>query len=340
LKKIRPFIIPLFVILCLIMAGTCLAAEKKKLRVVKKPGPPPVEVHLDVLDNMGLPDPDGRIPLVRPPPKTGLENYIPPPMFGEKPRLPSAATYKTLKPIDSPVMLTREAVMAKVRAIEKEQEETEQGPSPPPQKPIPEEVEHPERARSYGTYTRIIDGTPALPTTGQQAEDNSKPKHFMRNIPQKRAEPDLQANQLVQPTAQDILDSIDVPGSVEVPVADVMTEQLYDAGDERMSLKYQKGAIVAEDEAKERILKPIAVKALETGRRVQILAHASPSREGQATSRRLSLARALGVKDYLESQGIQPKMIDIQPLGDTTMDKEPQKPADRVDIYILDPSNH
>lgn len=72
-----------------------------------------------------------------------------------------------------------------------------------------------------------------------------------------------------------------------------------------------------------------------SGWRIQIQAFASADNKEQASSRRLSLSRALSIRDYLMKNGIDAKQIDVRALGDQTN----RTPADRVDLVFFTPEN-
>lgn len=69
----------------------------------------------------------------------------------------------------------------------------------------------------------------------------------------------------------------------------------------------------------------------DNSRRLQILSYASPSKEGQSSARRISLARGLSLRSYLLEKGIQPSRIDIRALGEKTK----ETPLDRVDLVLI-----
>ncbi len=65
--------------------------------------------------------------------------------------------------------------------------------------------------------------------------------------------------------------------------------------------------------------------------RLQIQAFASDGDNNSHTSRQRSLARALAVREYLMSQGIDPARMDIRAMGKPAQDQKP----DRVDFVLL-----
>ncbi len=67
--------------------------------------------------------------------------------------------------------------------------------------------------------------------------------------------------------------------------------------------------------------------------RLQILAYASPSKEGQSSARRVSLSRGLALRSYMLEKGIVPSRMDIRALGENTN----EKPVDRVDLVLVNP---
>ena len=66
--------------------------------------------------------------------------------------------------------------------------------------------------------------------------------------------------------------------------------------------------------------------------RAQIIAFASGSADQSSAARRLSLKRALGVREYLIARGIRSQRMDLRALGN----ESGEGPPDRVDI-VIDP---
>ncbi len=66
--------------------------------------------------------------------------------------------------------------------------------------------------------------------------------------------------------------------------------------------------------------------------RVQILAFAGGDDLTASRARRLSLSRALAVREYLKAEGIDPRRIDVRALGD----KATGEPKNRVDVKVVE----
>ena len=66
--------------------------------------------------------------------------------------------------------------------------------------------------------------------------------------------------------------------------------------------------------------------------RVQLYAYAAGSEAETGQARLVSLSRALAVRDYLVSQGINAERVDVRVLGNKLADKGP---ADRVDPVVI-----
>lgn len=64
--------------------------------------------------------------------------------------------------------------------------------------------------------------------------------------------------------------------------------------------------------------------------RIEIRAYAASQSENESHARRLSLLRALQIRDYLIAANLDPTRIDILPLGTQTK----MLPADRVDVSV------
>lgn len=70
------------------------------------------------------------------------------------------------------------------------------------------------------------------------------------------------------------------------------------------------------------------------GWKLQIQAFASPVKDGVSSARKASLARAMSVRGYLLSKGIEATRMDIRALG-AESDRDPM---DRVDLIVFDPA--
>lgn len=66
--------------------------------------------------------------------------------------------------------------------------------------------------------------------------------------------------------------------------------------------------------------------------RLQIVAYASAVDEGVSSARRISLGRALAIRDHLKGAGIAPERIDVRAMGSETN----ASPIDRVDLLLID----
>ena len=70
------------------------------------------------------------------------------------------------------------------------------------------------------------------------------------------------------------------------------------------------------------------------GWKLQIQAFASPVKDGTSSARKASLARAMSVRSFLLSKGIEATRMDIRALG-AESDRDPM---DRVDLIVFDPA--
>ena len=84
----------------------------------------------------------------------------------------------------------------------------------------------------------------------------------------------------------------------------------------------------------EAVLKDITTRLVaDNGLRVQLNAFASGEAGNQSSARRISLSRALSVRDYLVEQGgITPTRMDVRALGDQTQ----KQPVDRIDFVFVE----
>jgi outer membrane protein OmpA-like peptidoglycan-associated protein len=65
--------------------------------------------------------------------------------------------------------------------------------------------------------------------------------------------------------------------------------------------------------------------------RLQIVAFATAVDEGISSARRVSLNRALGIRDFLKELGVAPYRMDVRAMGSSTT----QSPVDRVDLLLI-----
>lgn len=300
-----------------------------------------VEINLDVLDQMGLPAPDKNMPiapLAGPPPEDF--EYTPPPMFEMVPR-------------------TRlEADKVERRAQEQIRQEA-QKPSPQqayqePLTPMPQQVYMPyveapvqsasvpiKRSKSSSEFRKETRDPEYLRrqevrTTVISLPDPKKPEPVVKKAVAAKVEPvkaqplhddELREDEMAIHTAQDVYNALN---DIKPNAGD---SNIKISGDQT-SFAYQRGAIILEEPMKQAIVKNILPKLAKKEARVEIQAHAAPSTDGPTSARRLSLARALEVRDFLVSHKISSKKIDIKPLGDLMASEMADSQADRVDIYV------
>lgn len=69
--------------------------------------------------------------------------------------------------------------------------------------------------------------------------------------------------------------------------------------------------------------------------RIQILSFASPTDGTESSARRISLSRALAVRDYMLAQKIQPERIDVRALANQGANPNAPSSTDRIDIVLL-----
>ncbi len=95
-----------------------------------------------------------------------------------------------------------------------------------------------------------------------------------------------------------------------------------------LRLTFASGSAELSEAAKKQLLDLSKSLALNTSRRVQLLAYAADSGQGASPARRLSLSRALAVRAFLIDQGVRSTRMDVRALGSKAGDG----PADRVDV--------
>lgn len=129
----------------------------------------------------------------------------------------------------------------------------------------------------------------------------------------------------------------ETPASAPVaPVSNVPESSILIGGERLdLALPFPVGIIDLPDDAKANMDNGvIPVLKSREGMRVQIVAFASPTGGKEASARRTALSRALAVRSYLISQGIDATRMDVRALG---MQTDPQAPKDKVDLHLVTP---
>lgn len=109
-----------------------------------------------------------------------------------------------------------------------------------------------------------------------------------------------------------------------------------DSAMDEFSIAFKADAIeLKQDDRK--LLDRIVIKRLsdDSTYRVLIRSYASRSDGTESSARRTSLSRALVVRSYLLTKGIQPTRIDVRALSDQTQ----EKPLDRIDLTLIAPNS-
>ncbi len=130
----------------------------------------------------------------------------------------------------------------------------------------------------------------------------------------------IETERLVHPTARDVLENIEGIKSTE------------STGKGKFSLLFMPGETVLTFDMKNKLLSNYVPSVKKQPKqKLAVQAYASPGKDGETGARRLSLARALEVRDFLVGAGIEESRINVMPLGNQT---ESQL-SDRVDIVPL-----
>lgn len=237
-----------------------------------------------------------------------LGDYTPPPMFGAPLTTPDSIASSSTPTLD------------KVDTSEKTNE------APPLTQPFispPKPQKKPAFARSVIAKNRL-NKVQAAPVEEVEVE-----KIIVTEAP------DLEVK---TPDVRDILASIDPDVDLPAERADlpakerVLAEPLPLAGD-IISFQYMPGETSLNADISDEVFESIFAKT--KGRpnaRIEIHGYALSTDEGgESIERRLSLARALNMREMLTDRRISSQIIDIKALGRHTT----QKPIDRVDIVFV-----
>jgi outer membrane protein OmpA-like peptidoglycan-associated protein len=155
--------------------------------------------------------------------------------------------------------------------------------------------------------------TPAPPAYGQEAPTPTMPEATTGPGPIPEAAP--QAPDAPRP---DVVSTAPAGKRTAASLRDKIIPILFQPDSHQISLK----ASTALDD----IVELVRFK----GVRLQLMAYAGKSETSQSTMRRLALQRAIAVRGYLMSRGIEGSRIDVRPQGVAT-----DNPKERVDIIFL-----
>jgi outer membrane protein OmpA-like peptidoglycan-associated protein len=121
----------------------------------------------------------------------------------------------------------------------------------------------------------------------------------------------------------------------DAPVANLPEDVIIDGERLDLALPFPAGGIDLPEEARENMDNGvIPVLKSREGLRIQIVAFASPTAGKEASARRTALSRALAVRSYLISQGIDATRMDVRALGVQT---DPKGAKDKVDLHLVIP---
>ncbi|MFI4986578.1 MAG: OmpA family protein [Alphaproteobacteria bacterium] len=98
------------------------------------------------------------------------------------------------------------------------------------------------------------------------------------------------------------------------------------------SISFAAGSATLTDQAKAALDALVATLKKNAALRMQVQGYASGSEAEASNARRLSLSRALAVRNYLLGGGVEPERVDIEAFGNKLKDNGP---ADRVDTILV-----
>lgn len=272
------------------------------------------------------------------------QEYVPPPMFGGPGKVSKPETDRPKAPEARPVIAPRTDRVSKQVDLD----------IVPPKKPTPpKEVEAIlEESETVSSEIIIDENTPPLPTKKPQAPAKklSTPKKPKPQgvVTGPKTMPAVPAKDYVaESTFEDAPDTGQTPTilerheesqkeeSVEIPVSEGTELQVFTlpgGGAKKIVIPYAQG----NENTSNDVLAAIQAQSVaifnELGNRsrLQIMAYATPFDAGISSDRRMSLSRALNIRDALLVVGIEAQRMDVRALGQQTDD--PQK--DRVDLIF------
>jgi hypothetical protein len=171
---------------------------------------------------------------------------------------------------------------------------------------------------------------PRKPTSPLRKKSETAKKAAVKKAPVKKPVPVKTAGKrsktqlddgqrLANPNVRDILASIE---GIKPPKAN---------SSGGVSLAFVSGETALTFDMKNKLLRDYLPRIKSSTARIAIQAYATPDKTGETSDRRISLARALEIKGFLEAAGIDPGRIDVMPLGN----QPDAKAADRVDIVTV-----
>ncbi len=245
--------------------------------------------------------------------ETLQESAVPPaPTPDKKPVIKEALKKIEVKPGTEPIdLLTQEDAPA-LPPVETEKKLIE-----------PIEIKRPEPSKGVVKGPKTM---PAVKKHGVEAEvifepeDNTAPKMIERIEQEETPE--------IKPL------TIDRPQKPVIMPASALPEiELLDDGRQKIIMTYQSGTVELGNTHKA-IIDRLIIPALDLNRErhLQIQAFASASYDEMNADRRLSLSRAMKIREYLLKQAISATRIDVRSLGAQT----DIQPFDRVEFYIVE----
>lgn len=100
---------------------------------------------------------------------------------------------------------------------------------------------------------------------------------------------------------------------------------------DKIVMNFKEGLSELDEEQKSLIDNDLlAILTADQATRVQIVAYAEATADGQSSARRVSLSRALSIRAYLLEKGLEAQRMDIRAMGNNTA----ETPVDRVDLII------
>lgn len=208
-----------------------------------------------------------------------------------------------------------------------------------------------------------------IPASARQTNENTrgahiippvKPEYIGTNSPNKMAEDSITQIEpsAIPQTVRDITANADIKKTPELDAIPAITaghsmaqtpqQRTEQTTNERIAalppqnaapanpnlttIPYISGESRIEDHVRQTIEQRILSKLMKDDTaRLQIRSYASSTDENISNARRISLTRALSIRTYLLSKGIEPQRLDIRALGSQTN----QTPLDRVDLLIV-----
>ena len=278
--------------------------------------------------------------------ESSLNNYTPPPLFGaptqqkkipyvspvKKPPAPQKAVKIETTPVPKPkpksVIKPQEIVIKKEKNKEEKLDKPRLAITPSTILPDPPPTLEPIHLRTKKIQpTGVVKGPKTMPAVKKSNVDtetlfqpeNSQPTGLIDRVQEQKKEQEK----------KDRIAIVAPPPSLEVE-QDILLERLKD-NTQKMLLPFSPAVSEVNSSQKFALQKILLEMDKNINSKIQIKSFASPQGGEESSDRRIALSRALEIRYFFLSQGVDARRIKLRALGGQTT----VTPMDRVEIYLV-----